>query len=500
MNSEIKLVFKNYKLLKEGEYNLSNGSIFLIQGPNQAGKSSFVNALKAIMEAKDDTVNPTTFGEKEGYVLGSIPGADGLMYQFRYDYNVEGKRKFTFVGPDGKAIKSVGEMRSIFNYTHFTADEFFTWSLDAKGRAKQKEIIMKLLSEKERAEIAEIDAMINNTSGTKYLQRQNVNREVDGLKISVEKGLNLTAEESKYWNLKNDAIKQFETLSQQKEEIETFISNVSNSLTNYENAVKIKDRIVQTYEDNTQRNNKDILDIETQIEALNKKRLELIEDNKGLTESYNNDLKEAEADVKKYSELIDKKKIEEYRKAYDDVVDPDTDVIVSKGIKTRFEVGKGIVDTIRNIEQREKLLNTVKQTYEEKVKLSNELTNEIETLRKRKTSIIKNSDSIPHEFEIGDDYITVDNVPFVETDLCKSSAVKAVAKLMMKVNNSPIMLMGDAENLGFPILNELKEFAEANGKIMVFAEHVRNMDELKLVCYDDIEQSKPKETESTELF
>ena len=59
MSNEVKLVFKNYKLLKEGEFNLSDGSIFLIQGPNKAGKTSFVNALKAIMEAKDDTVNPT---------------------------------------------------------------------------------------------------------------------------------------------------------------------------------------------------------------------------------------------------------------------------------------------------------------------------------------------------------------------------------------------------------------------------------------------------------
>ena len=69
---------------------------------------------------------------------------------------------------------------------------------------------------------------------------------------------------------------------------------------------------------------------------------------------------------------------------------------------------------------------------------------------------------------------------------------------MMKVNQCPIMLMGDAEVLGFDALAELNEEAEKNGKIMIFAEHVRTLEEIKLVCYDDLEKPEVKPTK--ELF
>ena len=94
---ETKLEVKNYKLLKEGEYNLSGGSIFLMSGPNNIGKTSFLHLLQSIMEVKDETINPVTHGEKEGFATGTIIGADGEPYQFRYDFNVDGKKKFTFM-------------------------------------------------------------------------------------------------------------------------------------------------------------------------------------------------------------------------------------------------------------------------------------------------------------------------------------------------------------------------------------------------------------------
>ena len=95
--NEVKIAFKNYKLLKEGEINLNQGSIFFVQGPNNVGKTSMLTLLQSIMEVKDETVNPVTFGEKEGFSTGSIPGADGQIYQYRYDFNVDGKSKFTFI-------------------------------------------------------------------------------------------------------------------------------------------------------------------------------------------------------------------------------------------------------------------------------------------------------------------------------------------------------------------------------------------------------------------
>ena len=67
---------------------------------------------------------------------------------------------------------------------------------------------------------------------------------------------------------------------------------------------------------------------------------------------------------------------------------------------------------------------------------------------------------------------------------------------MIRVNQSPIMLMGDAESLGYEVLNQLDAVAKENGKIMIFAEHVREVEERRLICYDDMEHG-PKESEKT---
>ena len=108
-----------------------------------------------------------------------------------------------------------------------------------------------------------------------------------------------------------------------------------------------------------------------------------------------------------------------------------------------------------------------------------ELTKRIEDLRQEKKDIISNSKNIPARWE-EDEYVTYDGLPFYETDISASKAVRAITKLMIHINKAPIMLMGDAEKLGYKVLNELKQIADDNNKIMIFAEHNRQSTELKL--------------------
>ena len=56
--SDIHIIFKNYKLLKEGEINLKEGSIFFVQGQNNKGKTSMLNLLSSI---SDKPLIPKTF-------------------------------------------------------------------------------------------------------------------------------------------------------------------------------------------------------------------------------------------------------------------------------------------------------------------------------------------------------------------------------------------------------------------------------------------------------
>ena len=482
--SEVKVVFKNYKKLRDGEYNLSDNTVFFIQAKNKSGKTTFLNLLQAIMEVKDDTVNPVTFGEKEGYATGTIPGADGNQYQFRYDFNVDGVKKFTFVGPDNKKIKSVGEMRSIFNYTHFTVDEFFNWSHDAKGRAKQKEIIMQLLSESEKNKIIEIDSKINPTSGELFTKRQNINRDVDYYKKIVDAGTGFTEEQKNLINQKDFIEKTLKDLREIKEEADAFINKSSSAATILEMAQKNYDDEISNHDKYVVKYNEDVEDIDKQIKELMEKKDKLKSDYEAHNSEYKENIPILEQKLKEAKEGVDEKKLEEYQLLYKEKELPNGKI--QKPIGERIQAGEKLLKDIDALNLKKMNYETSKQTYEDKKKEADNLTEQIETLRKEKSQIIKNSENIPSGIEIGDDYITVDGVPFVETDLCKSDATKTIAQLMMIINKAPLMIMGDAEHLGYEVLDQLSEEAEKHGKIMVFAEQVRDAKEMTLVCYDEL--------------
>lgn len=483
--SDINISFKNYKLLKEGEINLNQGSIFFVQGPNNVGKTSMLTLLQSIMEVKDDTVNPVTFGQTEGFSTGHIPGADGKIYQFRYDFNTDGKTKFQFIGPDNKVVKSITEMRAIFNYTHFTLEEFFEWSKSEPGRKKQRDIFMNLLSEKDRKLIMDIDEKVHPTKGEYISSRRALNTEIDFLKKKVDTSI-LTMEENSLLTKKSDINKLYDELILSKETLEKLINGVSGTV---ERKKSLTEQLQQLKDSNTEyvsNHNKQLDDIDAQIEALIKKKSDMAIEIGRVVSTYDEKKAtlETELDTLNKSGAITSEELEVKQ----------AELLT---INERIKKGKDAKDSILVIETKVGNVDYEKEQLNIKTKQVDEYDTKIETLRESKKTIIKNSENIPIGWSLGDDYLTIDNVPFMETDLSKSQATKAIAELMIRINKCPIMLMGDAEALGYDILDELDVYAKENGKIMVFAEHVREAEELKLVCYDELEH-KPKK--SKELF
>lgn len=482
--SEIKVSFKNYKLLKEGEVNLSNGSIFFVQGPNNVGKTSFLNLLRAIMEVKDDTENPVSFGEKEGFATGSIVGADGHTYQFRYDFNVDGKNKFQFIADDNRVIKTVTEMRAIFNYTHFTVEEFFDWSKSVPGRKKQRDIFMKLLSDSERVLIEDIDSKINTTSGEFIESRKNLNREVDYLKKRIDATI-LTPEQKQLHKNADKVTELYTELTMRKKELESALASTES----VEARIIAKNDFLRVATFNHEQNLEDIATnytkIQDQIMSLQKDLLAYDQKIAQIKVNYKQLKETTTAEVLELTKTVDVNTIEANRKELE-------------AIDVRIVAGQEKKDELVKIATLVEALDKDKKEYEQKSKQAEEFDSKIETLRKQKKETIFNSQNIPSGWSLGDDVITIDDIPFLESDISLSRATKAIAQLMMRINQSPIMLMGDAESLGYEILNELDEQAKAAGKIMIFAEHIREAEELKLVCYDDIEHVAIKK--GKELF
>lgn len=479
--NEVKIAFKNYKLLKEGEMNLSNGSIFFAQGPNNVGKTSFLNLIQSIMEVKDDTVNPVTFGENEGFSTGTIPGADGKMYQFRYDFNVDGKSKFQFISPDNKVIKTVGEMRAIFNYTHFTMEEFFDWSKSVPGRKKQRDIFMNLLSEKERNEIIEIEGKVHPTNGEFVASRRVLNTEIDFLQKKIDNAI-LTVDEKKLLSQKELVNSSFSEIETEKETLEKLINGASGTVERRKSIIEQ----LQTLQDNNTayvtNHNKQNDDIDVQILALEKKKKENEEALSNVVSVYDNKktILETELEVINKSGSITTEQLEVKQ----------TELAT---ITERIKKGKEIKDSILVIETKVKSIEYEKEQLKIKTKDSDDYDIKIKTLRETKKNIIQNSENIPIGWSLDDDCVTINDIPFMETDLSKSQATKAIAELMMRINKAPVMLMGDAESLGYEVLDELLATAKDMGKIMIFAEHVRDVDELQLICYDELDHVIRKE-------
>lgn len=482
--SEISISFKNYKLLKEGEINLSNGTIFFVQGPNNVGKTSFLNLLRSIMEVKDETENPVTFGEKEGFATGKIIGADGKSYQFRYDFNVDGKNKFQFVDENNRVIKTVGEMRDIFNYTHFTVEEFFDWSKSVPGRKKQRDIFMKLLTDKERVDIEDIDKKINTINGEFIESRKNLNREVDFLKKRIDSVI-LSVEQKNLYADRVNIQKLFAELTEQQKQLESTLSSTEVFEAQIKAKNELRDKAEQTFNEYMETSNKEIDGIEAEISRLQRQLVNKKEEVETKRLSYKEEREKYDNDIKELSKKVD---IDFITKTRDDL----------NLLNKRIESGKTVIEEIVKVTSIMESLEKDKAEYETKAKEAKEFDNKIETLREKKKEIILKSNNIPAGWSLDDDSVTIDGIPFLETDISKSKATKAIANLMMKINKSPIMLMGDAESLGFEILNELEQQAKEHGKIMIFAEHLRSADELKLVCYDDIEHEV--KTVKKELF
>lgn len=483
--NEVKIAFKNYKLLKEGEINLNQGTIFFVQGPNNVGKTSMLTLLQSIMEVKDETVNPVTFGEKEGFSIGSIPGADGQIYQYRYDFNVDGKSKFTFIAPDGKVVKSITEMRAIFNYTHFTLEEFFEWSKSEPGRKKQRDILMGLLTEKDRTDIIAIDEKIHPTKGEFVASRRALNTEISFLKKKVDTSI-LTLDETKLLSQKESVNKTYTELEIEKEKLEKLINGVSGTVERRKSLTEQIEQLKDSNKEYVTNHNKQLDDIDAQIEALIKKKSDMAIELGRVVSNYHE---------KKTTLINELKTLEESGSITSEQLEIKQQELTV--VNERLKKGKELKDSILVIETKQSSVSYEKEQLETKTKQADEYDTKIETLRETKKNIIKNNPNIPLGWSLTDDYLTINGVPFMETDLSKSQATKAIAELMIRINKCPIMLMGDAEALGYEILDELDAYAKEQGKIMVFAEHVRQAEELKLVCYDDLEH---KPTVKKDIF
>lgn len=479
---EIKITFKNYALVKDQEYNLTESTVLFMRGPNERGKTTFLHGLETLMTITDDKVNPVRNGQEDGYIIGTLPGVDGQIYTVRYDFDNKGNKKFRFIRPDGTKVSSIKEMRSMFNYTPFTASDWLSLSLTEKGRQEQRAIFTKLLSEEEREKLAEIDLQVS-PSGSKFTERTALNKKIDIKKAIVDTHV-LTDEENKILSNGTEGRKLLDEINVRYDEVSRILEESSSALTD----LTVSRNNYKNLKENHSKSKANLeKDIERLKAELKEKEDALIKENDEfdkLSKTYDSDIAnlEKKVDEKYIKQLSDE--FNGYQKE-----NPDKTITFVYGLKARKERGEAFIKSYDAIIEKKE---SWKKDQEELDKLREEekkLTKDIETLRDDRKNIIKNSKNIPAGWSMDEDYVYFEGIPYKETDISTSRSIRGIAELMIHINKAPIMIMGDAEGLGYPVLEQLNELAKENNRIMIFAEHDRNADDVELVCYDEIKPS-----------
>ena len=441
---EIPLYFHNYKLLEDKRFLLKGSAIYFVQGPNRVGKTSFLNALAAIQGAKETTKEPVTRGAEDGYNEFVIPGADGKSYTIKHSFDNE-KNRFTAIDEEGNKISSVTDIRKIFNYTHFTVGDWFKLSATEKGRRQQKEILLKLLSDTEKAKYGELEDL----EDVKYIARTSINRDKEVQEATLKNSL-ITDEE----------LKSIENLKEIEKDLATY-TTYSEKLTGIDKEATLLNREINN-----------LIPAIVQIEEnLKEKKLEL-----------KNKQSELEENV---SSLLTIE--QELGMNLTGVEEVSGNTIVQ--IET--------FTTIKSKKEKEKEslqeLSFKKKSHDEttgKLKETNaswtKLDNDIKDIRKEKAGIISKSKLPLDNISFEDGYLTVDGFTFTEDQVCESDGIILVAKIMSEINPGPVQLIGDASILDFNRLEELNKIAEDKGKVLFVDEVVRDLKDIRVVGYEDI--------------
>lgn len=427
---QIEVKFNAYKNLDGQKISIDpQANILLVCGDNETGKTSFITAILEAWGAKSLTPNPVTTGQNEGSVEYKIPDKNGKTVTIRQQIIMpkDGQKivKFYAVGADGKAETQPTKIRELMGEVFPITGEQFVAMCGTEGGRRQviNDYIIPLMSDKERSELAEIDAKIDEAKGSVFLQRRQDNARVDALQKIVD-GYVLSEDDAKI--LKKGAMAQ-----KQLDELQDKLSSAK--------------------------------DISFHNKDLNKKIEELKLFGEQILGIDGIDTKMVKSNIDSIVGQISLLLKEEI-----DSVEIQAGVERGKVFLSRYNTLKATSDAhAKNLSD-----------LGEAKKKASETEKELEKLRKRKKAIISNS-KIPAGLEIQDGKITLNGFELSETQISESTAKLVVAEILCMLSTAKITLMGNAAAFGEERLNQLALIAQKYNKYVVLEKVTTDA---KVVC------------------
>ena len=203
MSTKTEITISNYRLIKDLTMVFETGNLYFINAKNNSGKTSIIELIQDMFEAKASTDNTVSFGEEIGETkikIINFKDEEGANFVLKYEYGAT--NKFTLIMPDGSIKKKVTDIRDVFKYQRMTVDKFFQLGLSPEGRREQGKFIKNLIPKEVNIRIDDIEKNINERNGILFKERGLISSSLKAMQ-NILTDLQLTDDEKNALKIKD---------------------------------------------------------------------------------------------------------------------------------------------------------------------------------------------------------------------------------------------------------------------------------------------------------
>lgn len=433
---------QNIKQITKLTEEFTSGNIYLVRGGNEKGKTTFLNAIMSLLGKNEDADVMIQSGKTSGLIRGKFD-KDGKEIQVILEYSVGKKRKLSIIFPDGTESSKVDDLKKLFAYQHVTAEEYIELSETKDGRRKQRDILLSLLSDGNRAAYN----VACEQYELKYKERTEIGRQLDTLE-SMMIGVALTEEEEAQLSKKENIIKQLAKLEEEKSVIKTAVDTKN---------AKIQQR--DMYLESIESKKKEIQQMKDEIEAAQK------------------------------AIALNEQLIKEQETLIDEITSEISDVDEAKleALSIRINNGRALRDKIISLESKSKLASENVTKLKELKESKEDLTKRLDKLQETKKNIISLVDMPVKGLSIDDDGLTYNGLPFNKNQIATSVSMEVAIGILLAINkNTPIITIGRAESFDDSKIENLNKLAKERNCEFFLERVIGNKDtNLSIDIYED---------------